>query len=194
MEVWIPFFQSLVWPIFIGVLLIVFRSWFRELLDVIKKRIESGSEMSMGPGGFSLGSAPKLEEPKDESASPPQLMERFAAESRKAASYEEAPLDLSKYFQLVHSAAYELESSKRGGRPYYKIQVWLEADSPEFMQRVSKVIYHLHPTFPNPDREISDRENRFELTTYGWGQFNLSADVYFDNDPQPLRLFRYINF
>jgi transcription initiation factor IIF auxiliary subunit len=101
---------------------------------------------------------------------------------------------MSRYFQLVHFAKLNPESSKRQGRPYYTIQVRLEADSPELMQRVLKVVYHLHPTFPNPDREISDRESSFELTTAGWGQFNLSADVYFEDNSQPLRLFRYINF
>jgi len=194
MEIWIPFLQSLIWPIFIGVLLLFFRGWFRELLDTIKKRIESGSEMSVGPSGFSIGSAPKLEQPKGENTPSPQVLERFVEESKKVAPQKETTLDMSKYFQLVHSANLNPESSKRQGRPYYTIQVWLEANSPDLMQRVSKVIYHLHPTFPNPDREIIDRESGFELTTAGWGQFNLSADVYFDNNSQPLRLFRYINF
>ena len=41
MEAWIPLLQSLVWPVFIGILVLAFRSWFRDLLDVVKKRIES---------------------------------------------------------------------------------------------------------------------------------------------------------
>jgi hypothetical protein len=194
MNAWIPFLQSLIWPIFIGLLLVFFRGWFRELLDAIKKRIESGSEMSVGPQGFTLGSAPKLEEPKGESTPATQVLKRFDEESKKIVSQKETTLDMSKYFQLVHSANLSPESSKRQGRPYYTIQVWLEANSPELMQRVSKVVYHLHPTFPNPDREINDPKGGFELITAGWGQFNLSADVYFDDNSKPLRLFRYINF
>jgi hypothetical protein len=194
MEIWIPFLQSLVWPVFIGLLLFFFRGWFRELLDAIRKRVETGSEMSVGPGGFTLGSAPKLEEPKVENNPTPQLVERFVEESRKTAPQREATLDMSKYFQLVHSAKLNPGSIDRQGRPFYTIQVRLEADSPDLMQRVLKVVYHLHPTFPNPDREVSDRQSGFELLTAGWGQFNLSADVYFDDNSQPLRLFRYINF
>jgi hypothetical protein len=194
MEIWIPFLQSLVWPVFIGLLLFFFRGWFRELLDAIRKRVETGSEMSVGPGGFTLGSAPKLEEPKAENNPTPQLVERFVEESRKTAPQREATLDMSKYFQLVHSAKLNPGSIDRQGRPFYTIQVRLEADSPDLMQRVLKVVYHLHPTFPNPDREVSDRQSGFELLTAGWGQFNLSADVYFDDNSQPLRLFRYINF
>jgi hypothetical protein len=194
MEIWIPFLQSLVWPVFIGLLLFFFRGWFRELLDAIRKRVETGSEMSVGPGGFTLGSAPKLEEPKVENNPTPQMVERFVEESRKTAPQREATLDMSKYFQLVHSATLNPGSIDRQGRAFYTIQVRLEADSPELMQRVLKVVYHLHPTFPNPDREVSDRQSSFELLTAGWGQFNLSADVYFDDNSQPLRLFRYINF
>ena len=194
MEVWIPLLQSLVWPLFLGMLLFLFRGWFRELLDIIKKRVESGSEMSVGPGGFSLGSAPKLEEPKGETASPPQVVKRFVEEARKVPPQGEAALDMSRFFQLIHSAQYNPELSKRQNRPFYDIRVWLEAESPELLQKVSRVVYHLHPTFINPDREITDGGSKFELATVGWGQFNLSADVYFDEDSQPLRLFRYINF
>jgi hypothetical protein len=85
MEVWIPFLQSLIWPIFIGLLLFFFRGWFRELLDAIKNRIASGSEMSVGPSGFTLGSAPKLEEPKGENTPSPQVLERFVEESKEIA-------------------------------------------------------------------------------------------------------------
>lgn len=195
MEVWIPLLQSLVWPVFIGLLLLFFKDWFRELLDTIKKRVESGSEISVGPDGFTLGQAPKMEEAKSEtSPPPPQVLERFVEESRKIAPQSEAAMDMSKFFQLVHSAAYSPEASKRQGRPYYTIKAWLDAESPELMQKVTKVVYHLHPTFPNPDKEVTNRENNFELTTAAWGQFNLSADVYFDDNSQPLRLFRYLNF
>lgn len=195
MEIWIPFLQSLIWPIFIGLLLFLFRGWFRELLDAIKKRIESGSEMSVGPSGFMLGSAPKLDEPKSEYAPTSLVLERFVEESKKTAPVKsETTLDISKYFQLVHSAKLDPESSERHGRPYYMIQVQLESASPALMKKVSRVVYHLHPTFPDPDREITDRENNFQLLVVGWGQFNLSADVYFDDNSQPLKLFRYLNF
>lgn len=193
MEVWIPLLQSLVWPLFIGLLILFFRGWFRELLDAIKKRVESGSEVSVGPGGFTLGSAPKMDDPKDAPAPSSALVERFVEEARKMPPQSEAMLDMSKYFQLVHSASYSPGYSKQQGQAFYTIKVRLEADSAELLQRVRKVVYHLHPTFPHPDREVANRENNFELQLTAWGQFNLSADVYFDDQTQPLRLFRYLN-
>lgn len=97
MEAWIPLLQSLIWLAFIGILVLAFRGWFQELLEVIKKRVD-------------------------------------------------------------------------------------------------KLVYHLHPSFPDPERETTERANSFEMTTYGWGQFNLSADVHFTDGSEPLKLFRYINF
>ena len=195
MKAWIPFFQSLIWPIFITVLLFGFGGWFLELLEVVKKRIESGSEMSVGPSGFTLGEAPKLEETEDEaSKSPKEVIEKYAKVTKKETPQQETALELAKYFRLVHSASYNSTLSKQNGRPYYTIRVKLEVDSPERLYKVSKVVYHLHPTFPNPDREVTTQDNGFGLETYGWGQFNLSADVYFEDGAQSLKLFRYLNF
>ncbi|TGN20187.1 pYEATS domain-containing protein [Leptospira idonii] len=45
---------------------------------------------------------------------------------------------------------------------------------------IDKVIYHLHPTFPNPDIEIrGTAENGFVYSTRGWGTFEVGASVYF---------------
>lgn len=50
---------------------------------------------------------------------------------------------------------------------------------------IVKVIYHLHSTFENPDREVtSSPENGFSFTTRGWGTFRVSATVYFKNGVQ----------
>ena len=144
--------------------------------------------MSVGPGGFTPGSAPKLEKP-------PEVFERYAVMSSKIPPEEKAPaVEMSRLFQITHSATYNPEVSKQQGQPFYTIRAWLEADSPDLLERVDKVVYHLHPTFPNPERETRDRASKFEMTTYGWGQFNLSADVYFSDGSEPLKLFRYINF
>jgi hypothetical protein len=195
METWIPLLQSLVWPVFVVVLFICFRDWFRELLEVIKKRVEGGSEVSIGPGGITLGITPKLEEPRNEtSKSPRRVVDKYAEETKEEPFQKETAIELARYFYLVHSASYNPAWSRQKGRPYYTIRVWLEADSPEFLDKVSKVVYHLHPTFPNPDREVTTRDNDFELKTYAWGQFNLSADVYFEDGVRPLKLFRYLNF
>jgi hypothetical protein len=204
MEIWIPLIQSLIWPIFIAVLLFLFRSWFKQFLEAVKNRIESGSEMSVGPGGFVLGSAPRLDEQENSEIEHVDTAITKHIKTTVSQPLETTDFELAKYFRLLHFATHNPKVSQKRGKPYYTIKVWLDADNPELLDKVARVVYHLHPTFPNPEREISTSNNHFELKTYGWGQFNLTADVYFKEGDfkegdfkegdQPLKLSRYINF
>jgi YEATS family len=54
--------------------------------------------------------------------------------------------------------------------------VWLEGSSSE-LDDVESVEWMLHPTFPNPVREVTNRKSRFRLKTSGWGQFKIQARV-----------------
>jgi len=50
------------------------------------------------------------------------------------------------------------------------------------LDQIKCVQYTLHPTFPNPVREVCDRGNgphAFPLTTRGWGTFELKIRVFF---------------
>jgi|AMFO01.1.fsa_nt_gi Transcription initiation factor IIF, auxiliary subunit len=58
---------------------------------------------------------------------------------------------------------------------------------------IEKVTYHLHPTFPNNIRDISNKNNNFLFKFKAWGSFQLKAEVYFKGYKKPLILFRYIN-
>jgi hypothetical protein len=62
------------------------------------------------------------------------------------------------------------------GNDYWKWGVWLDGNDDE-LDAVVAVEYHLHPTFPNPVREVKDRASRFRLDTRGWGVFQLRARV-----------------
>ncbi|MBS1811640.1 MAG: hypothetical protein JST84_25995 [Acidobacteria bacterium] len=70
----------------------------------------------------------------------------------------------------------------------------MDADAPRLLDEVEKVIYHLHPTFRNPNRESVDRQSNFEIQTAAWGEFNMTADIYFKGKSKPLIVERYINF
>lgn len=65
MNDWIPFFETLVWPAFLGILILAYRSWFWSVLEIIKKRISEGSEFNVGPSGLGVGAAPKIIESDD---------------------------------------------------------------------------------------------------------------------------------
>ncbi len=191
MEAWIPFFQSLIWPIFFLVLLLVFRDWFSEVFQVIRARIEAGSEISVGAGGFTIGSAPQIapEEKEDEVG----LSEKVEAYTQSKGGDAKIPLSLMQSIYLMHGAT-RTASQDQHSRTMYDITVRLNADNSSLINKVSRVVYHLHPTLKNPVQEITQRDDNFEFTMHVWGQFNLKAEVYFEGSEQPLTLFRYLNF
>jgi hypothetical protein len=177
---WIPFLQSLVWPIFLSIFLFFIRAQVSALLTSIKSRIEGGDPFQAGPSGISLGQSDrKFTRLINESESADKLM------TDTATRYKDV-------VYLVHSVTgprIDSDGVERRG-----IRVILDADSDEILDKVERVVYHLHPTFPNPDREVIEHKRHFELRARGWGEFNLTADVYFNGYKKPLTLYRYINF
>ena len=57
------------------------------------------------------------------------------------------------------------------GQERWKWSVWVDG-SQEELDQIDHVVYILHKTFPNPVREIRDRESNFRLTTSSWGTFH----------------------
>jgi hypothetical protein len=53
------------------------------------------------------------------------------------------------------------------------------------------VTYRLHPTFPNPVREVRDAASKFKLSSAGWGEFTIFADVKL-KDGSALRVERWL--
>jgi transcription initiation factor IIF auxiliary subunit len=68
------------------------------------------------------------------------------------------------------------QSEHYEGQDWWRWSVWIDARLDE-LNEVEKVIWHLHPTFPEPDREHKNREEKFKLETAGWGTFRVVADV-----------------
>ena len=193
MKDWIPFLQSLVWPVFIAILIYKFRSRFEEILVSIKKRIEEGSAVGVGPSGFTLGSAPQLPDDPDpeEMIDDGEDLETTPELIEKEKAFEE---ELSKNpvgrLQLTHTSRY-LEI--KNGRDYYRIIVSLDPYKTEALSNVEKVVYFLHKTFTNPVREVTNRGTNFELRTAAWGEFTIRAEVYLKSQSEPLRLSRYLD-
>ncbi|MFF1868235.1 protein kinase [Kitasatospora herbaricolor] len=77
--------------------------------------------------------------------------------------------------------------------PYHHVRVFLDGTATDLGQ-VTKVVYHLHPTFPRPERQIADRSTGFALELKAWGQFTITADIFTADSLIPTRLERYISF
>jgi len=190
---WIPFLQALIWPVFITLFIYKFRKRFEDILISVKERIEKGSAVGVGPGGFTLGAAPQLpDDPEpdemidDESPqqASPELIEKEKALEK---SVFENPVE---QLQLIHSSRF---LKIKNGRDYYRILVSLDPYQTKALSNVEKVVYYLHKTFRNPVREITDRSSNFELKTAAWGEFTIRAEVYLKDRKEPLRLSRYLD-
>ena len=80
-------------------------------------------------------------------------------------------------------------TSGRLDEKYHMVRVWLDAP-PEFMLRVSKVIYERHETFRQKFKEISVAP--FEDSFKCWGEFTIKAEIKLANGTS-LRRQRYLS-
>ncbi len=62
------------------------------------------------------------------------------------------------------------------GKDWWSWSVWLDGTAEE-LKKVDHVVYTLHPTFPNPVREIKDRSSQFRLDSAGWGEFEIYIEI-----------------
>lgn len=175
MKDWVPFLQSLVWPIFVAALLLIFRRSVRQFLETIQRKIEAGAQV--GVGLFTLGgTAPVLK-------------------SDETAKVSSIGLDrgyLSEAIYVVHAARFAriIEEGKKD----YEISVWVFSRSQEIQDRIERVEYRLHSTYKRRIRDSKDKEKNFELVLLAWGQFNLKVQVYLSGESQPVVLWRFLNF
>jgi len=174
-----------------GGLLIANRKWVKEVAEIIKERIRKGSGFKTPVFELLDGVAPKMEV---EGPNPQEVFEKIAHETREAPFLDPSLLlEAANSLYLVHTAE-QTANQDSLGRPYYLVRVQLAAAVSNLLDNVERVVYHLHPTFPNPEREVTNRDNQFELTLQAWGQFTLRADVYLRGSAKPIPLTRYLNF
>lgn len=69
------------------------------------------------------------------------------------------------------------QSSTPGRGDRWNWAIWLEGPAAE-LDQVDFVRYHLHPTFPSPVQDISDRESQFRLDAVGWGEFQIRVEIH----------------
>lgn len=170
---WIPFFQSLLWPIVLVAFVFLFRRSISDLLKHLSERVRDGAPLEVA--GVKIGGGER----------PRELVEKGENPA--------APAELPNTIYMTHRAVRDT-GLDRGSERYFRLIISLDADTPELLDQVERVRYHLHPTFRNPVREVSDRGLNFQITTTAWGEFNMKAEVYLKNKSAALEIERYINF
>ena len=174
MTEWIPLFQAALWPAVVVACLLWLKPVIEKVLAAAATRIEQGDPFEAGTSGVKLGSG------------------------QKNKSGEVGQKILLKKDELPHQV-YLVHSSKRAKDldtteyERYRLRIWVDADEPGMLRDISSVTYHLHPTFSDPIRTISEENQKFLLATSCWGEFNMYAEVQFKDERQPLFIERYID-
>jgi transcription initiation factor IIF auxiliary subunit len=64
----------------------------------------------------------------------------------------------------------------------FQWSVLIETEPAQFRKEIKKVVYHLHPTFPNKDVVKTNENEGFMLKAQGWGEFIITVElVLYDN-------------
>ncbi|MBD3261422.1 MAG: hypothetical protein GF334_07035 [Candidatus Altiarchaeales archaeon] len=109
---------------------------------------------------------------------------------------EQRPLELpektrkdarAEMFYIIHGA----KKIKAGE---YAVKIRLGAHNEKTLSSVDRVVYILHETFKDRRREVTDKDSRFELNITAWGQFEIKAEVFLNNQESPIKLRRFLNF
>jgi prokaryotic YEATS domain len=162
--------QALVWPATIVGLVFWKGNDLDRILRALAKRVEEGAPVKAWT--VEIGSAPSL---------PPVATDE---DPRKV---DNLPHNI-----YMSHVAWRDATLDKDGREYYRLRIFLDADTPNRLNEVTAVTYHLHPSFNHPSRPVIDRQTEFELRTAAWGEFNMTAEITF-KDETKLVVERYIN-
>ncbi len=118
---------------------------------------------------------------------PGPTTDRMVDRLEEAEVYQRAGVKRDEIYVCHHA-------KKAARKEYYRVRIYLDAESPEILDKVEKVVYRLHPTFRVSERTQTNRTDQFELEIEAWGEFMLYASIYFNGVPRPVELKRYLNF
>lgn len=68
----------------------------------------------------------------------------------------------------------------QGGREHYNLRIYLDGDDRE-LDKIEKVEYELHPSFPTPRQGSSDRDDNFAIEIWTWGTFDIKVKIQLKN-------------
>ena len=68
-----------------------------------------------------------------------------------------------------------------GRQELFNWSIFIETEPESFRKEIEKVIYHLHPTFPNKDVTIVNESQSLKLSAQGWGEFTIRIEIVLDD-------------
>jgi len=190
---WSPLFQTIVWVLFIAILLVIFWRKIEILVGYILRRIERGADVDFGP--FKVGSPPAAlrrgktdvvtaEGTAGAVAPPGDIETRLLNKGYPTECIQED-------FYLIHEA--QMIRERTPGRVgLYRVRVWLETEDDASLQQCNRIVYRLHDTFSQKVIATEARDKNFELWLNVYGEFTIVAYVERSAPYEPLWLSRYL--
>src|SRR5438270_10001749 len=83
----------------------------------------------------------------------------------------------------ISFSSYTMLTERKYDQDWYEWCIFSD-DTLEKLKNIESVEYTLHPTFPNPTRVNTNREQRFALFSSGWGGFSIPIRVFFKDGRQ----------
>jgi hypothetical protein len=188
----VPLYQTLIWIIFAGLLIVVFWGKLNQVLHGLVRRIEAGATLKIGI--LDIGAPPSS-----------LKNDKIGAATTEGKSGEAAPQDVETLLRtkaypqcilethyLVHAAEIVVpRTTPRSGR--YRVRAWVEASPPSLIDEIKSVTYRLYDNFPNQVITTTACEKNFELWLTAYGEFTLVAYIQRKNNRAPIWLSRYLD-
>lgn len=159
---------SLIWPVFVIVVVILNQDKFKKFIELLLNRFEGGAELVIG--SFTIGkSVGKLKEPKGNA------------------------LVTDDHIALIHRSWRVPERDKEfPGSKMYQIHV-IVFGTDAALKKIEKVVYHLDPSYPEPLQIGGTIQTQFELKELANGHSLLRAEVFVKGQKEVINLSRFID-
>lgn len=173
-------FASLLWPVTVAIVLLI-------LMPQIRRLLAKASEISVEGKGIKLVIRPSQAMRPVDSQPQPKLPDIQPGNL--------LPVD---YLFLNHSSFLrderQAEFQKRTGikSTHYDLRVIVDSYYEGALDRIDRVEYLLHESYPNPIQVRTRKENKFLLKEVANGEYVLVAKIFLKDEPEPLVLERYI--
>jgi hypothetical protein len=196
MAEWIPLFQTLVWPIFLGALVVYFHKGCCSIFEAIAGRIKRGSSVKAGPGGFELGAiSDELEELPDAPRATAKADERIEpTDWRHERAEKYKALD---GYMLVHVYRPSALPSQKYDIFLFIVRHQKGTEGPprrEFKE-ISKAEFYFGASWGNEIFTAPNTGGVIGVRTQAWGTFLACCRVTFkDEKRKPIILYRYVDF
>ena len=177
---------TLVWAGLLVLMLALFRTELRTLLQLLNRRVRMGAGLKVG--GFELGQA--YVEPGEGAVKGGAIRESRPDQDERRHTQREQYYEPNRLLMLVHRIA----PSEKPGQ-VYDILIYLvpHPKSTATLASVDKVEYYFGKSWGRSIFMSSDRAHGFAISTSAYGPFVCTAEIFF-SDGESVIVARYIDF